>query len=63
MEEWSPIWRVAMNVLNKQLQTADKNWSSSSGVRPGAELLTVKTYHIMNHFTKPRTWTDTLVLT
>jgi hypothetical protein len=23
------IWRVAVNILNKQLQTADKGWSSS----------------------------------
>jgi hypothetical protein len=26
------IWRVAANVLNKQLQTAYKEWSSSLGV-------------------------------
>jgi hypothetical protein len=29
-------WRVAENILNKQPQTADKGWSSSSGVRRGA---------------------------
>jgi len=32
MEEQPPIWRVAANILNKQLQTADKEWSSSLGV-------------------------------
>jgi len=32
MEERSPIWRVAVNKLNKQLRTADKGWSSSLGV-------------------------------
>jgi hypothetical protein len=30
------IWRVAVNILNKQLQTSDKGWSSSFGVRRGA---------------------------
>jgi len=29
MEEWSPIWRVAVNILNKLAWTADKGWSSS----------------------------------
>ena len=36
MEERSPIWRVAVNKLNKQLRTADKGWSSSLGVGQGA---------------------------
>jgi hypothetical protein len=36
MEEWPPIWRVAVNKLNKQLQTADKGWSFSLGVGRGA---------------------------
>jgi hypothetical protein len=26
------IWRVGENILNKQLWTADKGWSSSLGV-------------------------------
>jgi len=30
------IWRVAANILNKQSQTADRGWSSSLGVRRGA---------------------------
>ena len=29
---WPPIWWVAANILNEQLRTADKGWSSSSGV-------------------------------
>jgi len=36
MEEPPPIWRVAVNILNKLLQTADKGWSSSLGVGQGA---------------------------
>ena len=36
MEEWPPIWRVAVNKLNKQPQTADEGWSSSLGVGRGA---------------------------
>ena len=32
MEERPPIWRVPANTLNKQLQTADKGWSSRLGV-------------------------------
>jgi len=32
MEERPPIWRVAANILNKQLRTAYKGWSSSLGV-------------------------------
>ena len=36
MEEWPPIWRVAVNKLNKQSRTADEGWSSSLGVGRGA---------------------------
>ena len=36
MEEWPPIWRVAVNKLNKQPPTADEAWSSSLGVGRGA---------------------------
>jgi hypothetical protein len=31
------IWRVAANVLNKQLWTANKGWPSSLGVGRGAD--------------------------
>jgi hypothetical protein len=27
------IWRIAVNILNKQLRTAHKKWSSSQDVR------------------------------
>jgi hypothetical protein len=32
MEEWHPIWAVPANMLNMQSRTADKGWSSSSGL-------------------------------
>jgi hypothetical protein len=32
MEERPPIWRVAVNKLNKQPLTADEGWSSSLGL-------------------------------
>jgi hypothetical protein len=35
-EERPPIWRVALNKLNKQPRTADEGWSSSFGVGRGA---------------------------
>ena len=31
------IWRVAVNILNKQMQTADKGWSTSLGFGRGAD--------------------------
>jgi hypothetical protein len=31
-EERPPIWRVAVNKLNKQPRTADEGWSSSLGL-------------------------------
>jgi hypothetical protein len=31
MEERPPVWRVAVNKLNKQPRTADEGWSSSLG--------------------------------
>ena len=36
MEEGPPIWRVAVNILNKQSRTADKGWSYSLGVGLGS---------------------------
>jgi hypothetical protein len=30
------LWRVAVNILNKQSRTADKGWSYSLGVGRGA---------------------------
>ena len=37
MEERPQIWRVAVNILNKQSRTADKGWSYNLGVGRGAE--------------------------
>jgi len=31
------IWRVGVNILNKQLWTGDKGWSSSTGVGQGVK--------------------------
>jgi hypothetical protein len=63
MEERSPIWRVAANILNKQSRTADKEWSSSLGVGRGANnsSLWKRVFFTKRSQTKPRTWTDTLV--
>jgi len=36
VEERPPIGRVAANILNKQLQTADKVWYFSLGIQRGA---------------------------
>jgi hypothetical protein len=65
MEERPPIWRVAANILNKQLRTADNGWSSSLGVGRGANNSSpLKRIFVMKYsHTKPRTWTDTLVRT
>jgi len=37
VREQPPIWRVAANILNKWLQTANKEWSSSLGVGQSAD--------------------------
>jgi len=37
MEERPPIWRVDVNILNKQSRTVNKTWSSKLGVGRGAE--------------------------
>ena len=44
-----PIWKVAVNILNKQSRIADKGWSSSLGVGRGAKVLCTK---------RPQTWTN-----
>jgi hypothetical protein len=41
------MWRVAANILNKQLQTADKGWSSSLGVGCGANNCKKKAWYKM----------------
>jgi len=32
VEEPSPLWRVAVNILNMQSRTVDSGWSSSFGL-------------------------------
>ena len=31
MEEWPPMWRIAVNILNKQLWTATRGASPAGG--------------------------------
>ena len=40
MEEWPPMWRVAVHVLNKQSWTADKGCFSCWGGGGFGEVLT-----------------------
>jgi hypothetical protein len=55
------IWRVAANILNKQLWTADKGWSCSLGFRYsyGSNNSLQKT-SCYNMFTGPQTWMHSL---
>ena len=57
MEERPAMWRVAANILNKQLRTADKVWSSSfwgSEVGRGANnSLPLKPYAVTKHIIRP----------
>jgi len=57
MEKRPPVRKVAANILNKQLQTADKGWSCSLGFRRGAKTYLVTKYSHRKH----RTRIDTLV--
>jgi hypothetical protein len=41
------IWRVAVNMLNKQSRTADSGWSSSLGVGRGLTTLPRKTQYLL----------------
>jgi hypothetical protein len=55
------IWRIAVNMLNKQSWTADSGWSSSLGVVQGANnppLL--NSILVTNHYAQPRNRTDYL---
>jgi len=38
MDEWPPIWRVAVNILNKQLQAAYKGWFFSLRVGQSGDI-------------------------
>jgi hypothetical protein len=42
MEEWPPIWRVAVNILNTQSRTDDKGWPSSLGMGDVLTILYLK---------------------
>jgi hypothetical protein len=62
MEERTPIWKVALNTLNKQPRTADKGvtiqlrfWGRCK------QLITVNTYHVMRYELGPWTWIDPLI--
>jgi hypothetical protein len=61
MEGRPPIWRKAVNILNKQSRTIDKGWSSSLGVGRGANISSPLKRILLRNKTKPQTWTDTLV--
>jgi hypothetical protein len=54
------IWRVAVNILNKQSRTAEEGGSPVSGW--GVELTTDhrKIHRVTKCYTGPRTWTDSL---
>jgi hypothetical protein len=62
MEELPSIWRVAVNILNKQWRTADKG-SSSLGFGRGVNNSSVKKTYLVTKYSlkKPQTWNDTLV--
>jgi len=59
VEDRPSILRVAANILNKQLRTADRVWSYSFGVGRGAD--NSKTYQVTKRILAPRAWTDSLV--
>jgi hypothetical protein len=60
MEEWPPIWRVAVNILNKHSRRADKGWSSNLGLGEEVTILTIRTGLVMKWTHVPGGWTDPL---
>jgi len=48
IEKWPPMWNVAANILNKQLWTADKGWSSNLGVGQGTNISSLKSVMLQN---------------
>jgi hypothetical protein len=48
------IWRLAMNVLNKQSWTANKGWSSSLGVVRGADNSSPLINNLLRNVTQSR---------
>jgi len=62
MEERPPIWRVAANILNKPLWTANKGAVLQlRGWVRCKQLLTIKKYHVTKYKLVPQTWIDPLV--
>ena len=59
MEEWLPVWRLAVNILYKQSQKADKGWFSSLGIEWDAKIH--KNCHVVKCFTNPQTWAGSMV--
>jgi hypothetical protein len=47
LEEGLPIWRVAANILNEQLRTAEKGWFSG---RQLGEFLTTSRSRNLRHY-------------
>jgi len=47
------VWRIAVNVLNKQSWMADKGWPFRYEVN---NFLTVKTQHVTKCYTGPCSW-------
>jgi hypothetical protein len=55
------VWRVAVNMLNKQLRTADSGWSSSLGVGWWANNPSPwNSIFVTKHYAQPRNRTDYL---
>jgi hypothetical protein len=46
------IWRIAVNILNKQSRTADKGWSSRLGVGSGANNSSPYKIILLREFTR-----------
>jgi hypothetical protein len=46
------FWRVAANILNKQLRTVDKGWSSSFGVERGANNSSLEKINLLRKATR-----------
>jgi hypothetical protein len=51
-EDGLQIWKEAANLLNKQLQTVDKSWSSSMGLGMGLKTAHCKDIILLQNVTK-----------
>jgi hypothetical protein len=54
------LWRLAVNILNKQSWAYNKGWSSSLGLGVGLTTPHRKKQTVTKSYTKPRSWTDSL---